>query len=1156
MFTGERQASRLRALYLRSVLRQNVSFLDNELSATYIVNCVSDDTLLVQEAISEKTGNFIRNVVQFVGGYLVGFTQSWKLAIAILPFTPLLILPGVFYGSAILKFENEKQATYSKAGNMAEQTIACIRTVYSLVAETKSLRAYSLALEETVASGLKQGLIKGLVLGSNGISFVLWAFMAWFGSVLVMHGEANGAEIITTGLALLNGGRALGFAMSNLGVFVEGRMAAWRMFHIIRRIPPIDVDKSDGKAMQSVQGHIRLEEVVYGYQTRADTPVLTSFTLDIPAGKTTALVGRSGSGKSTVISLLERFYDPSAGRILFDGVDIKELDLNWYRHQIGLVSQEPALFATTIRENILYGKEDASDDEVYRAAHTANAHSFIVRLPEGYDNLVGERGLKMSGGEKQRIALARAIIKEPRILLLDEPTSALDMKSETAVLAALEKARLGRTTLIVAHRISTIRNADAVAVLESGRIVETGRHEELMAVGKAYRALVSLETPRSALLGGEDAVHASPENAQSSHSAPIIAAQNGQDSVLYPSRRIRPSFFQLLSLATPEWKQGVLGLAGALGFGVVHPMYAFLLGCMVSVYYLNDHEEMRKRINLYCVIFPAMMAASFLVNLEQHCNLAAVGEHLSKRLREAMLAAILKFDVGWFDRDENSSSAVCTRLSYDANVVSLRVFRGYVTKESLIYTGWHVISPFLCLQIRALITDRISLLVQTGSAVIVSFTIGLVVNWRLGILMIGTQPLFVFCYYIKLVCLKGFTHKSAKAHTEASQLACEAISQHRTITAFCSQGRVLAMLQSRLDASVTDLKKRSHTAGLGLGVAHFVLYASWGLQFWYAGVLVSKRKISYQDVFKIFFVFLSTGRVVAEALGLTPDLAKGAASIDSVFGILCQKGKINANDPEATPPGKVTGEIEACNVFFAYPTRPDVVVLRGLNLHVPGGTSMALVGHSGSGKSTVVALIERFYDPLSGVVKIDGKDIKKLELYSLRRQIGLVSQEPCLFSATIHENIAYGRESECTEAEVIQASRIANAHNFISALPEGYKTHSGRKGIRLSGGQKQRIAIARAVLKSPQILLLDEATSALDLESEHLVQDALETMAGRTTLVIAHRLSTVRNCDCISVMHSGAVVEQGTHEELMSMSGTYFSLVHLQEAGCSGTKCS
>ncbi|XP_024517957.1 putative multidrug resistance protein [Selaginella moellendorffii] len=630
MFTGERQASRLRALYLRSVLRQNVSFLDNELSATYIVNCVSDDTLLVQEAISEKTGNFIRNVVQFVGGYLVGFTQSWKLAIAILPFTPLLILPGVFYGSAILKFENEKQATYSKAGNIAEQTIACIRTVYSLVAETKSLRAYSLALEKTVASGLKQGLVKGLVLGSNGISFVLWAFMAWFGSVLVMHGEANGAEIITTGLALLNGGRALGFAMSNLGVFVEGRMAAWRMFHIIRRIPPIDVDKSDGKTMQSVQGHIRLEEVVYGYQTRADTPVLTSFTLDIPAGKTTALVGRSGSVK------IYCYF--SAGTI-------------------GLVSQEPALFATTIRENILYGKEDASDDEVYRAAHAANAHSFIVRLLEGYDTLVGEQGLKMSGGEKQRIALARAIIKEPRILLLDEPTSALDMKSETAVLAALEKARLGRTTLIVAHRISTIRNADAVAVLESGRIVETGRHEELMAVGKAYRALVSLETPHSALLGGEDAVHASPENAQSSHSAPVTAAQNDQDSVLYRSRRIRQWSFQLLSLATPEWKQGVLGLAGALGFGVVHPMYAFLLGCMVSVYYLNDHEEMRKRINLYCVIFPAMMAASFLVNLEQHCNLAAVGEHLSKRLREAMLAAILKFDVGWFDRDENSSSA-------------------------------------------------------------------------------------------------------------------------------------------------------------------------------------------------------------------------------------------------------------------------------------------------------------------------------------------------------------------------------------------------------------------------------------------------------------------------------------------------------------------
>ncbi|KAB8086231.1 hypothetical protein EE612_009407, partial [Oryza sativa] len=849
-----------------------------------------------------------------------------------------------------------------------------------------------------------------------------------------------------------------------------------------------------------------------------------------------ALVGGSGSGKSTVIALLERFYDPSAGEVMVDGVDIRRLRLKWLRAQMGLVSQEPALFATSIRENILFGKEEATAEEVVAAAKAANAHNFISQLPQGYDTQVGERGVQMSGGQKQRIAIARAILKSPKILLLDEATSALDTESERVVQEALDLASMGRTTIVIAHRLSTIRNADIIAVMQSGEVKELGPHDELIANDNGlYSSLVRLQQTRDSneideigVTGSTSAVGQSSSHSMSrrfsaasrSSSARSLGDARDDDNTEKPKLPV-PSFRRLLMLNAPEWKQALMGSFSAVVFGGIQPAYAYAMGSMISVYFLTDHAEIKDKTRTYALIFVGLAVLSFLINIGQHYNFGAMGEYLTKRIREQMLAKILTFEIGWFDRDENSSGAICSQLAKDANVV------------------------------RSLVGDRMALVIQTISAVLIACTMGLVIAWRLALVMIAVQPLIIVCFYARRVLLKSMSKKSIHAQAESSKLAAEAVSNLRTITAFSSQERILRLFEQSQDGPRKESIRQSWFAGLGLGTSMSLMTCTWALDFWYGGRLMAEHHISAKELFQTFMILVSTGRVIADAGSMTTDLAKGADAVASVFAVLDRETEIDPDNPQGYKPEKLKGEVDIRGVDFAYPSRPDVIIFKGFTLSIQPGKSTALVGQSGSGKSTIIGLIERFYDPIRGSVKIDGRDIKAYNLRALRRHIGLVSQEPTLFAGTIRENIVYGTET-ASEAEIEDAARSANAHDFISNLKDGYDTWCGERGVQLSGGQKQRIAIARAILKNPAILLLDEATSALDSQSEKVVQEALDrVMIGRTSVVVAHRLSTIQNCDLITVLEKGTVVEKGTHASLMAkgLSGTYFSLVNLQQGG-------
>ncbi|KAK4346348.1 hypothetical protein RND71_032687 [Anisodus tanguticus] len=1149
--TAERQASRLRIRYLKAVLRQDVGYFDLHVASTAdVIASVSSDSLVIQDCISEKVPVFLMNVATFIGSYVVGFLMIWKLAIVGFPFVIFLVIPGLMYGRALMGIARKIRDEYGKAGTIVEQAISSVRTVYSFAGESKTIAAYSNALQGTVDLGLKQGLAKGLAIGSNGIVFAIWSFMSYYGSRMVMYNGESGGTVFAVGAAIAIGGLSLGSGLSNVKYFSEASAAGERVMEVIKRVPKIDSDNMEGQTLDDVTGEVEFKHIEFAYPSRPESIILKDFSLKVPTGKTVALVGGSGSGKSTVVALLQRFYDPLAGEILVDGVAIDKLQLKWLRSQMGLVSQEPALFATTIKENILFGKEDASMEQVIEAAKASNAHNFICQLPQGYDTQVGERGLQMSGGQKQRIAIARATIKSPRILLLDEATSALDSESERVVQEALDKAAVGRTTIIIAHRLSTIHNADLIAVFQNGQVKEIGSHDELIEIEDGlYTSLVRLQqtekpsdevsivpTNKNKLFAPSNlnSGFASDHDVQNTSSRRLsIMSRSSSANSAAQSHRVEnatisstteqvfpvPSFKRLLAMNLPEWKEATLGCIGAILFGGVQPVYAFAMGSMISVYFLPSHAEIKEKTKIYSLCFLGLAFFSLFVNVLQHYNFAAMGEQLTKRVRERMLSKMLTFEVGWYDKEENSTGAVCSRLAKDANVV------------------------------RSLVGDRMALLIQTISAVIIACTMGLVIAWRLAWVMIAVQPLIIVCYYCKRVLLKSMSKKSIKAQEESSKLAAEAVSNLRTVTAFSSQARILQMLKKAQEGPQRESIRQSWFAGIGLGTSNSLMTCTWALDFWYGGKLMAEGYIGAKALFQTFMILVSTGRVIADAGTMTNDLAKGADAVGSVFAVLDRYSLIEPEDSDGYKPKKITGNVELCDVNFAFPARPNVIIFKGFSIKIEAGKSTALVGQSGSGKSTILGLIERFYDPSSGVVKIDGRDIRSYHLRSLRKHIALVSQEPTLFAGTIRQNIAYGASEEVDESEIIEAAKAANAHDFISALKDGYETWCGDRGLQLSGGQKQRIAIARAILKNPGVLLLDEATSALDSQSEKVVQDALErVMVGRTSVVVAHRLSTIQNCDTIAVLDKGKIVEKGTHSSLLAKgpSGVYHSLVSLQ----------
>ncbi|MCO5550509.1 hypothetical protein L7F22_003996 [Adiantum nelumboides] len=1134
MHTGDRQAARLRIRYVNALLSQDVGFFDTDMSTGEVVTGIASDTTLVQEAIGAKTGSLMQHMGQFVGGMVVSFVTLWQLSLLTLAVVPLTVLAGGFYAYVMVGITARNQRAYSQAAEVAYEVIAQMRTVHSFVGEKKAFCSYSDALQITKRLGIQGGLAKGLGIGAvYGLGFGSFGLLLWFSGRLIRNGTTNGGEAFATILNVIASSLALGQAAPDIATISKAKVAGYTILEMIKRKPLISRNK-DGLTLQQISGNIELQNVSFSYPSRPDINIFQKFSLSIPAGKVVAIVGGSGAGKSTVISLIERFYDPTSGEILLDGHNIKPMQLDWLRSQMGLVSQEPALFATSIGENIMYGKTGSvSMDDVVKAAQVACANTFIDMLPERYETQVGERGVQLSGGQKQRIAIARAMLKDPSILLLDEATSALDSDSEKSVQEALDRVILGRTTVVVAHRLSTIQNADIIAVLHEGKVAELGSHKELLEKHSVYAALVKIQTdgPADTRTGRSVVDRSLSQQSLRQHSlsqrtfsfrsitdkVPVEAlirkgSEPSQVDLVGPS----PSLLKLMRINSSEWPYGLLSAFGAIVAGAQSPIFALLITQALEYFYVRDTGAMKRelqKVSLYCC------GAGVLVVLAYTCEFyftGIAGERVTLRIRKAMFSAILQNEISWFD--VNSSSLLTSRLAADASLV------------------------------KGAIVDRAVSLLQNISLIVTALIITLKLQWRITWVMVVSFPALIIAYLGQMRLMKGFSGDIHTAYMRANMVAGEAISNIRTVAAFSAEEKVLSNFCKELRDPNKKAFVQGQIGGFSYGLSQFVLFCWCALALWWASVMIRKGEATFGEAMKCFMILLISGFSISEAFSMAPDLLRSTKTFGGVFQILYRRTKIDVQDPSAEEVRALDGTIECKDVYFRYPSRPEVEVLTNFNLQVQRGYTQALVGASGSGKSSVIALICRFYDPERGHVLIDGKDIKKLRLESLRQYIGLVQQEPALFSTSILENIRYGKEG-ATEAEIVEASKVANAHCFISGLPGGYTTEVGERGIQLSGGQKQRVAIARAVLKNPAILLLDEATSALDMESEKLVQEALnKIMQDRTTVVVAHRLSTVQNAHSIAVLESGSIKEQGSHQELIGKEGIYFQLLNLSRS--------
>ncbi|XP_014510009.1 ABC transporter B family member 11 [Vigna radiata var. radiata] len=1151
MITGERQAARIRGLYLQTILRQDVTFFDKETNTGEVIGRMSGDTVLIQDAMGEKVGQFIQLMATFIGGFVVSFIKGWLLTVVMLSCIPLLVLSGALMSLVITKASSRGQAAYSKASSVVEQTIGSIRTVASFTGERLAITKYNQSLIKAYINGLHEAVASGLGFGMLYFVFICsYALGIWFGAKMIIEKGYTGGEVVTVIFAVLTGSMSLGQASPSLSAFAAGQAAAFKMFETIERKPLIDAYDTNGRKLEDIRGDIELREVCFSYPTRPDELIFNGFSLSIPSGTTVALVGQSGSGKSTVVSLIERFYDPQSGAVLIDGINLKEFQLKWIRQKIGLVSQEPVLFTCSIKENIAYGKDGATDEEIRAAAELANAAKFIDKLPQGLDTMVGEHGTQLSGGQKQRVAIARAILKDPRILLLDEATSALDAESERIVQEALDRIMINRTTVIVAHRLSTIRNADTIAVIHQGKIVERGSHDELTKDPEgAYSQLIRLQEIKKSEQNAEDREKQESISQSGRHSSKrssllrsislestgvgnsgrrSLSASFGvptsagfiesvdEGSQDHPTTSSPPEvpLRRLGSLNKPEFPVLLMGTVAAVIAGAILPVFGLLLSKMIDIFY-EPHDELRKDSKVWSLVFVAVGVVSLLVYPARFYLFGVAGGKLIQRIRKACFEKVVHMEVSWFDESENSSGAIGARLSTDAA------------------------------SIRALVGDALGLLVQNIASAITGLVIAFESSWQLALIILAMVPLLGLNGFLQVKFLKGFSSDAKRMYEEASQVANDAVGSIRTVASFCAEEKVMELYRGKCEGPIKTGIRQGIISGVSFGISFFVLYAVYAASFYFGARLVEDGKTTFTDVFRVFFALSFAAIGISQSGSLVPDSAKAKTAAASIFAIIDRKSQIDSSDDSGITLEEVKGEIELKHVSFKYPTRPDVQIFRDLSLTIHSGKTVALVGESGSGKSTVVSLLQRFYDPDSGHITLDGKEIQSMQVKWLRQQMGLVSQEPVLFNDTIRANIAYGK-GDATEAEIIAAAELANAHKFISSLQKGYDTVVGERGVQLSGGQKQRVAIARAIVKNPKILLLDEATSALDAESEKVVQDALDrVMVDRTTIVVAHRLSTIKGADLIAVVKNGVIAEKGKHEALLKKGGDYASLVSL-----------
>ena len=972
----------------------------------------------------------------------------------------------------------------------------------------------------------------------------------------------------------------------------QARAGVERIFQLLDLAPAI-TDPPNAVELPEVSGEIAFSGVRFRHG--GEVAVLDGVDLHIGPGERVAVVGPSGSGKSTLAMLVSRFYDPDEGTVSVDGHDLRDVTLHSLRRQVGVVFEESFLFSDSVRSNIAYGRPDATDEQVEVAARAAEAHGFIEELPRGYDTVVGERGLTLSGGQRQRIALARAILYDPRILVLDDATSAIDARVEESIHDALRTVMAGRTTLLIAHRRSTLHLADRIVVLERGRIVEQGMHDELVERSVLYRSLLSgLEEEDAEQIGDRIEVLATmgtPGEADGTTAAAWHAAPANGDGGRTAAIRVGAP-----SLGPGLGGGGGWGRGGGSGWRLnlaPTPELLARVGALrpvsdVATVDLDEESRHDRGFNLARLLSQfrrPLLVGLVLVVIDALATLAGpvlvktgIDSGVSKGSVAVLFAASAVFlAITLVDLVDEIGETFVTGRAAQRIMLSLRIrIWAQLQRLSLDYYESEMAGRIMTRMTTDV--DQFESLIENG---LLSALVSIVTFVGVGIALVVIDPELGLCTLSVVVPLSVATVVFRKRVARLYDLSRERIA----IVNADFQESLSGVRESQAFVHETETKAQFHRLGreyLDSRVAAQRLVATYFpfVQF-LSGIAdvivlgVGAGLIASGD--------LTTGALIAFILYIDMFFSP-IQQLSQVFdswqqtrvsvGRIAQLMALETLTPEAQhpdEPGRLRGELTVSGVRFSYPTlvrrsgagrpaerlgpsdtrlptwsdadqRKPPEALRGVDLRIGAGETVALVGETGAGKSTMMKLLARFYDPDEGCVAVDGHDLRSIGLHAFRRQLGYVPQEAFLFSGSVRDNIAYGRP-DASDARVEAAARSVGAHEFIAQLPGGYHHQLSERGRSLSAGQRQLIALARAELVDPVILLLDEATSNLDLAMEARVTSAMQRVShGRTTILIAHRLHTARSADRIVVLHGGEVAEVGSHDDLLAQGGRYAAM--------------
>ncbi|MFG2735319.1 ABC transporter ATP-binding protein [Streptomyces harbinensis] len=1131
---------------LRTAMFRSLTRLDgrrqDQLSTGQVVGRATSDLSLIQNLLFMMP-MVIGNFMLFAVSLTVMLVLSPLLTLVALAVIPLLSWIAVRSRRTLYPATWHAQNRAGAVAGVVDGAITGVRVVKGFGQEEQEsgkLRAIS---RELFAARLRTvRLTARYIPAFNAVPALGQVAMLALGGWLATRGEISLGTFVafSTYLAQLVGPVRMLTLVLTTGQ--QARAGVERVLELIDAEPEI-TEAPDAHALPAdAPARVEFDRVSFGYGP--GNPVLTDLSLRIEPGETLAVIGPSGSGKSTVSLLLPRFYDPDSGTIRIGGHDTRELTHDSLRAAIGLVPEDSFLFSDTIRANLAYGHPDATEEQVVAAARAAQADAFIRALPDGYDTVVGEQGMTLSGGQRQRIALARAILSDPRLLILDDATSAVDARVEREIHDALRSVMAGRTTLLIAHRLSTLQLADRIAVLDGGRLADTGTHAELTARSPLYRQLLSdpeqwgaaPRDPAGYAAEGDEDAGPGPDGTTPALWQREAAGPDTGSTALMGGTATDPALLAQVEALPPATdtpgideaaaarpERGGYGLRRLLAGLRVPLLCALLLVVADAAFSLLLPVLIRHGIDqgVEKAAYGAVAAAAVLALLVVLAQWAAqagglitvgrTGERALYSLRVKIFAQLQRLGLDYYERE--LTGRVMTRMTTDVDALTSFLQTGLVQALVAVMTFFGIM----------------------GVLVVIDVQLALVVLATLIPLTIGTVI---------------FRRHSVKAYELARERVSgvnadlqESVAGLRMVQAFRRESDGYERFTDRSDGY-----RRARLRGQWLISVYFpfvqllatlatagVLLVGAGRVG--AGTLTAGALVAYLLYIELFFA------PVQQLSQVFDGYQQAVVSLGRIQELLAEPTTTPPAERPRPVPERLRGEVEFRGVRFAYRGAEDgTEALRGIDLTIPAGQTVAFVGETGAGKSTLVKLVARYYDPTRGAVRVDGTDLRDLDLSGYRHRLGVVPQEPYLFDGTVRDAIAYGRPG-ASDAEVEAAARAVGAHHMIAALPGGFHQPVGERGRALSAGQRQLIALARAELVRPDILLLDEATAALDLATEALVNRATDRLAvRRTTLVVAHRLTTAARADRVVVLDRGTVVEDGTHTELLARGGRYAAL--------------